>query len=103
MTLNEKLNAEFDLFRAIKLQQPKCSVFSSSFEIELRKRICRYLIEKDGTLKPETKEVMLYTPNLLDEISSYLCDKAQLKSLPEDHFTDGMEAWLATFSAASAV
>lgn len=101
MTLNEKLNAEFDLFRAIKLQQPKCSVFSSSFEIELRKRICRYLIDKDTSLEPKTREVMLYTPHLLDEISSYLCDKAQLKSLPEDHFPEGMEAWLKSFSAVS--
>ena len=97
MTLKEKLNAEFDLFRSIKLQQPKCSIFSSSFEIELRKKVYQYLMIREAKIDPECKDVMLCIPNLLDEACSYLCDTARLKTLPDERFSDEMEAWIRTF------
>lgn len=97
MTLSEKLNLEFDLFRSIKLQQPKSSVFSSSFEIELRKQVCKYLIMNEKTIAESNKKILLLTPNLLDEAYSYLSDQAQISALPDDKFNESMKSWLNNF------
>ena len=103
MTLSEKLNKEFDLFRSIKMQQPKCSVFCSSFEIELRKRICKYLITNENKITEENKKIMALTPNLLDEAYSYLRDQMQISAIPDENFNEAMESWLHSFCPSQSI
>ncbi len=64
-TLIEKISFEYEKFKRSKICQAKENIFASSYEVETKKRIYRYLTEQKSL---PGEEILLTVPFLLDSI-----------------------------------
>lgn len=66
--LQKKAQYEFNLFYYKKITDSKAAIFSSSYEIEVKKRI--YDLLMGGTIDAKTENILLNQQSLIDLIYS---------------------------------